>query len=79
MAIELSGKRTFMEAVEQEGKLKSASDIFFFSVTDLGVSEEKLSSIYIYVVFFPKYKNPELKTLISWESIQQISVITVGP
>lgn len=69
-----------MEALEQ-GKLKSASDIFFFSVTDLGVSEEKLSSIYIYiyVVFFPKYKNPELKTLISWESIQQISVITVGP
>lgn len=37
-----------MEAVEQEGKLKSASDIFFFSATDLGVSEEKLSSIYMF-------------------------------
>lgn len=51
IAIELSGKRTFMEAVEQEGKLKSASDIFLFSVTDLGVSEEKLSSIYIHMLF----------------------------
>lgn len=59
-----------MEAPGQEGKLKSASNVFFFSVTDLGVSEEKLSSIYIYVFFSPQHKNPELKTLISWESIQ---------
>lgn len=68
-----------MEAVKQEGKLKSASDIFFFSVTDLGASEEKLISIYIFFFFFPQYKNPELKTLISWESIQQINTITTGP
>lgn len=47
IAIELSGKRTFTETVEQNGKLKSASDIFF-SVTDLRVSEEKLISIHIY-------------------------------
>lgn len=46
IAIELSGKRTFMEAAEQEGKLKSASDVFF-SVTNFDVSEEKLNSIYI--------------------------------
>lgn len=70
IAIELSGKRTFMEMAGQEGKLKSASDVFFFSVTDLGVSEKKLSSIDIYVFFSPQHKNPEFKTLISWESIQ---------
>lgn len=36
-----------MEAVEKVRKLKLVSDIFFFSIIDLGVSEEKLYSRYM--------------------------------
>lgn len=59
-----------MEAAEKARKLKLSFDIFFFSIIDLGVSEEKLYSRYM---LFPplNIKIQSSKHWYSWESFQQ--------